>query len=395
MVKGRAKRKIYFAGGSVLSAVNKIIPKNKKKILIFCKGELYDNSETLFGYLMSHKFYEKYEIVCAVGKPQDYQKLVRKNVRFVNLAGSLKEIMTAGFIFYHGEILAIMPTKDQVSIDYWHGTPLKKINHMLEDKLGDYHYDFFTYLTAPSEMFRPIMAEAFDCKLNQVIIAGHPRNDDLFSKKDEFHKLDIVKEDYNKVFAWMPTYRISHDKLIMDSSEDFVKNAGIPLFHTAESFTKLNAYMEAQNSLLLIKLHPAQNLEALAVKDMSHIKILTNAYLDQKRVRLYRLLKDTDALITDYSSVYFDYLLLDKPEAFIVEDMKEYGSHRGFVVDNPLDYMPGEIIESQEGFYKFLENCMEGRDAYKDKRREINEKVNHYKGGGNCQRLLKLAGISK
>ena len=110
---------------------------------------------------------------------------------------------------------------------------------------------------------------------------------------------------------------------------------------------------------------------------------------------MYRLLKDTDALITDYSSVYFDYLLLDKPEAFIIEDMKEYGSHRGFVVDNPLDYMPGEIIESQEGFYGFLENCIAGEDAYKEKRLEINDKVNHYKGGGNCRRLLEFAGISK
>lgn len=394
MVNGKSKRKLYFAGGKVLSVFNKVIPKKKNKILIFCKGELCDNSETLFEHLMEHKYDKKYEIVCAVGEPSDYKNLVKQNVKFVNLLSGVWEILTAGYIFYHGEILAIMPSKKQISVDYWHGTPLKKINLML-DKLGDYQYNFFTYLTAPSEMFRSIMAESFGCREEQVIIAGHPRNDDLFQKEDEIHKLEIDKNKYRKIFAWLPTYRASRDNLIQDSSAVFVKNGGIPLFHTKESFQKLNEYMKEKNSMLLIKLHPAQNIEALNVKDMSHIKILTNAYLSQKRIRLYRLLKDTDALITDYSSVYFDYLLLDKPEAFIIEDMKEYKNHRGFVVDNPLDYMPGDKILSQKEFYGFIEDCLNGKDLYKEKRQEIGDKVNHFQGTGNCARLLKAVNIRR
>ena len=147
MVKGKWKRKIYFAGGKVLSKVNKWIPKDKKKILIFCKGPLCDNSETLFHYLVKHGYQKEYKIVCVVDQPERYEEFQEENVKFITLKSSLGSIFTAKYNFFHGEMLAIKPTKKQIWVNYWHGTPLKKINHMLH-KLGEYDYDFFTYLTA-------------------------------------------------------------------------------------------------------------------------------------------------------------------------------------------------------------------------------------------------------
>ena len=55
---------------------------------------------------------------------------------------------------------------------------------------------------------------------------------------------------------------------------------------------------------------------------------------------MYVLLRNADALITDYSSAYFDYMLLNRPIAFTVEDIEEYRKKRGFVFDNPFEYMP-------------------------------------------------------
>lgn len=394
VVKGKWKRKIYFAGGKVLSVVNKWIPKDDKKILIFCKGPLYDNSETLFHYLVEHEYHKEYKIVCVVDQPERYKEYFEKNIKFVSLKGALGTIFTAKYNFFHGEMLAIKPTKKQIWVNYWHGTPLKKINHMLH-KLGEYDYDFFTYLTAAEKKFMPIMAEAFNCNSNKVILCGHPRNDYLFSKEDELKKLSIEKEKYQKIILWMPTYRKSRDGSIVDTKENYLENGALPIFHSDEKVKELNDFLKKNQSFLIVKFHPAQDLKDFHYHDMSNIKFISNQYLIEHKIVLYKVVKDADCLITDYSSIFFDYLLLDRPIGFTLEDMDSYEDNRGFVFENPLDYMPGEKIEDEDDFKSFILNCLEGIDDYKKERAEVNEKVNHYKDGNNCKRLLEMIGLKK
>ena len=78
-----------------------------------------------------------------VDHPDQYRQLEEENVFMISVKGCLWQLFRSRYLFCHGEMLAIMPTKKQISVNYWHGTPLKKINGML-DKLGDYRYDFFT-----------------------------------------------------------------------------------------------------------------------------------------------------------------------------------------------------------------------------------------------------------
>ncbi|MDE6314600.1 MAG: CDP-glycerol glycerophosphotransferase family protein [Lachnospiraceae bacterium] len=394
MVKGKLMRKIYFAGGKMLSLLNNVIPKNENKILIFCKGPLCDNSEALFHFLLKGGYQARYQIICVVDKPSRYKEYQQENVIFVTLKQSLTAIFTAKYNFFHGEMLAIKPTKKQVWVNYWHGTPLKKINHML-DKLGDYDYDFFTYLTAAEERFVPIMAEAFDCDIQKVIVCGHPRNDYLFSKNWELGKLSIQKERYQKIALWMPTYRKSRDGTIVDTKEGYLKNGALPIFHTEEMLKELNDFLKEQNILLLVKFHPAQNLDNFQEKNFSHMIFLTHRQMIEEQIVLYRLVKDVDCLITDYSSIFFDYLLLDRPIGFTIEDMAEYRDSRGFVFDNPLDYMPGQSIGGEEDFKKFLLDCVQGKDKYKNERSNVNSKVNHFQDGENCRRLLDRLGVYK
>ena len=96
---------------------------------------------------------------------------------------------------------------------------------------------------------------------------------------------------------------------------------------------------------------------------------------------LYSLLGRADALITDYSSVYFDYLLLDRPIGFAVGDMKDYEGERGFTVDNPYEYMPGEKFSDGEGMLEFVRSVFSGIDLYGAKRREMNDIFNKYQDG--------------
>ncbi|HIX59688.1 MAG TPA: CDP-glycerol glycerophosphotransferase family protein [Candidatus Blautia gallistercoris] len=394
MVKGKVMRCLYFTGGRVLSWVNRLIPKEEKRICFFCKSGINDNSEAMLSHLLEFKYQEEFEIVCIVSDPEPYRRYEKEGVRLVGLFHGLRELMRCKYIFCHGENLAIMPTKDQISVNYWHGTPLKKINRMLP-KLGKYKYDFFTYITASSELFRPIFAEAFGCDPSRVLINGHPRNDYLFRVSPALLLMGIRKEEYNKVFLWMPTYRMSRDGLIQDTNGKNLENAGVPVFHTTKELEALDRFLRRYNCLLFLKLHPAQRLEKVAWGSYERIKILTNDELDRKGIRLYQILKESDALLTDYSSVFFDYLLLDRPVGFVLEDLGEYQDRRGFVFENPLDFMPGEKIYDKSQLYHFLKMCLDGRDRWGEERARVNSMVNVCKGRKNCRMLLEQIGLTR
>lgn len=155
---------------------------------------------------------------------------------------------------------------------------------------------------------------------------------------------------------------------------------------------QLDKYLKESDMHLIIKLHPAQDYEGSEPVEYENIKIWTHQELNHQNIELYRLLGSSDALITDYSSVYFDYLLLNKPIAFTVNDLEMYTNERGFVFDKPEDYMPGSKIKSIEQFYEFLDKVSNNIDEYKLERHSINELVNYYKDDKNCVRILMQLG---
>ena len=83
-------------------------------------------------------------------------------------------------------------------------------------------------------------------------------------------------------------------------------------------------------------------------------------------------------------------MLLNKPIAFTVEDMDKYKTDRGFVFDNPIDYMPGYKIEKETEFCKFLKDVLDEKDEYEVQRDRLNRRVNKYKDGYNCERICKV-----
>lgn len=94
--------------------------------------------------------------------------------------------------------------------------------------------------------------------------------------------------------------------------------------------------------------------------------------LHQLNVQLYQFIKLTDALITDYSSISADYMLLDKPMIFTVDDYEEYKKSRGgFIPNNAIDYWAGFHVNSLKEFYYALERIITNFDDYKDERKRL------------------------
>ena len=86
--------------------------------------------------------------------------------------------------------------------------------------------------------------------------------------------------------------------------------------------------------------------------------------------------------------------MLDKPIAFCIRDFDDYNKNRGFIVENPIDYLKGNKIKSLDDMCNFINEITHDVDKFKEERREFNEKVNKYRDGNNSKRLLEKIGIN-
>lgn len=110
--------------------------------------------------------------------------------------------------------------------------------------------------------------------------------------------------------------------------------------------------------------------------------------LDCRNINLYSLLNETDALISDYSSVTFDYLNTGKPIGYIIDDMNEY--KLGFAFDNITDYMPGELIRSYKELEGFISSLNENTDKYSNDRKKVLDAVNDFQNGNNAKHIAEM-----
>ncbi len=387
-MKNKEIKKIIEKAFVVLTFINKYIPKKDNVIVLYSNLGFRDNVKSLYDYLIENKYYEKYRIVCATNEYKKYNE-INKNIIFVSPVKGLYYYLKSKYFFYSFGKYPIYPSKKQIVINLWHGMPLKRIGLMSEQE-QNLKYNYFTYVIATSEFFVPIMAKSFGCSENQVLISGEPRNDSLFKKVNIYQCFNIY--DGGKKVIYMPTFRNSVDLKIDNSSP---KDTVYEKLKDKEVLKVLNNRLLARNIFLFIKPHPLDNFDKLFIEYLSNIIYIDDKIINDKNISLYTLLGNMDALLTDYSSVYFDYLLVNKPIGFIIDDIDNYDLKRGFVIDEPVGMMPGEKIRNLEELDKFFENLSNNVDKFIEDRKVINNLVNYYKDDNNCKRLLRNIGIVK
>lgn len=216
-----------------------------------------------------------------------------------------------------------------------------------------------------------------------MVVNGEPVND-LFFQTYEKYDLGAFK----KIGLWAPTFRQS-DYLGYDDSEEDL----LPMFKQ-EDYEQLNEQLRRHNIKLMVKLHPAQSLDGYSQCYFSHLEIYSDEEFQKKGYELYALLKQTDFLVADYSSVPLQYLLLDKPIVFAIPDLEEYAQRRGFVFENVLEYMPGPKAETKQALYDALEDIAADRDVYQDERARVRDIIHTYQDGNNCKRALEIGQIT-
>lgn len=385
-------RRIAILVSGLLSKMNKIVPKNKSKILFYAPESdfLTDNSKALYNYLIENNYNKSYKIICCVTNTNKSKIFDIKNVKIVGLYSGIFHYLTSQYVFYSFGSMRIKASKNQKIVNLTHGTPLKSLGSFeVSKRYGNEVLNDFTYIIATSEYYKRIICKAFQCPSEKVVIQGHSRNDYLLSSK---RISNLEKCEFKKKILWMPTYRVNKGRYNDLGENSIVSETGLPLLEQYKDLDEINKLLLKNNILLAIKIHPGSEFENVKY---SNINLYTNSDLEEKNIELYEFVKEFDALLTDYSSIFFDYLLLDRPIGFTVDDFELYSKNRGFSVKNPLNHMPGHHIKSIEELKIYFEDVISDNDLYKAERSKVNELVNYYQDNNNRKRILDFLGIQR
>lgn len=352
-------RKILELMCKILGVLNKILPKFKNRVLFFDSKEVYLNNYTLFQYMIDKGYNKKYKIYFSMPGIEKYSKKV-ENVKYVKgLIKTMFYFLTSKYCFVDTGSMRIKPSKKQVVFNLWHGTTLKCIGFMsktAEKSLPKNMFNSFTYVSVPSPNYKEIYKKSFNIKEQQIKICSQPRIDLLMATSENYlSKIGIDAKKYKKVVMWMTTYRCSYDGRLNHTSKSEWSKTNLPLIVDMQKIEQLNEFIKEREILLIIKIHHGSVFDQNSIKNLSNIKLIQDEDYIKENVQLYSILSECDALITDYSSVYYDYLMLDKPIGFVVDDIEDYGKMNGFVFENPLEYMPGEKIVNMEELSSFFE----------------------------------------
>lgn len=373
---------------STLKGAMAIVPKSEKKIIFESFSDFCDNSRALYEYLIKEGYDKTHKLIWCVDNPELLKATHgRKNVVFTSfrkkkyVVSYLFHMATSKTIFYTHVILPMSNTKTQQLVCLWHGIPLKNIILSGGDSRAA-----FNFMPSSGKFYEHGMKKCFSAFDDQFVTTGFPRNDLLFEKTDALTRLNIDTTGYEKVILWMPTYRKCRALNLLDGKET---ETGFPLFESFEQVKTLDSELKKRKLLLVIKLHPLQDKEGMDSGGFENIKLLTNKSLDKADVMLYHLVATADVLLTDYSSVYLDYLLLNRPIGFLIDDIDEYQKNKGFVVDNALSYMPGQKVKTIDELYSFFDKLVSGEDEYKEARNAIMDEIHVYKDGNSCERIAK------
>ena len=252
----------------------------------------------------------------------------------------------------------------------FHGSPLERLGFGL---MMPWHVVRPDLIIATSQTTAEITRRAFDLPANAVAVTGFPRNDTLLVDKGPSGKAgrtcpEEVLEAYRAgktVFFYLPTFR--------DSAKRFVDI----------DWPKLDALMESLDAVFLIKFHPVD-----ATQFAHESPRVVQLFQD---VDVYDVLPFTSALISDYSSIIFDYMLLDRPIIYYVPDLEEFVSSSRLLIFDPAEIAVGPLCPDSESLLVALSEVADGSprtNAEDHHRAEVLARLHASVDSGACERVL-------
>ena len=314
---------IYRIFGNVLVASLRPFSKIYHKQILFMSfgGQKFDDSpKALYQAMQDDPFFKDYTFIWGFKNPSQYAVNCKK-VKVDTLAFYMAALSSGIWINNSSVSRGLKLKRDGVfEINTWHGTPLKKMGNDVANNQSYSEYlkrDSEVLYCAQSEYDREIFIRLFNVEKDQILVSDLPRNDLLLTYSDQ--QIRMIKQNLNidenkKVFLYAPTFR-EYDR----------NSANACYIHPPINLEKWRKVL-GDDCVVLFRAH-YEIIHVLGIQDDGFMK----------NVSSYPCLNDlmviSDALISDYSSIYFDYSILEKPMFNFSYDYSTYCEKRGLYLD--------------------------------------------------------------
>jgi len=353
-----------------------------------------DSPKAIYEYLLNHDGYRDFRFIWVFENPEEYEFL--KNDRTTLAKHESNAYYTAfaraKYWVVNGWIpLRVQKKPGQVALQCWHGTPLKRLRHDIvtnqttnhqENALRENDEDMkrYDYLISPSKFTTRVFTSAFNLKAlkkdNIVIETGYPRNDALInatSKEQETYRKKYGVPKDKKVLLYAPTWR--DDQHVPGKGYEYKMPVDFDLLEeklSEEYFILFRAHNLVANKFDFTKYDGF-------IKDVSSVNDINELYIA------------SDILVTDYSSVFFDYANLGRPIIFYMYDRAHYENNlRGFYLS--VSDLPGEIVETETQLIKAIEGA-DSKSGQGKMYKKFSDTYNYLDDGGATKRVVvKLLG---
>lgn len=373
-----------------------IFKTNEQLIVFESEGDLSDNAFAFYDYLKCHGFLKKYKIVWLVddlteARTKEFENTVyvKKMPKTIELKRSFYLATCKWYIYDHCNLLEnFYKRKECVVVNLWHGNGIKAGKGATITKSQP------DYMNVTGKRYIEIQKQVFGYPRETFIDIGYPRNDYFYlptsNKQIEFkNKFNLSNK--TKVFLWMPTFRRSDNKIL--NEDYFCSETGMPIIDSIEKLKAFNQILADLNGICIFKLHHLQAELNVFRDEYSNIKVIRDEDLRKAEIQLYEMIPLTDCLITDYSSVATDYMLLDRPIIYTIDDYDEYKASRGFLIDDPKKFFAGHCVVDEEELILALKDIIEGNDRYREQRLNVLPETHTYCDGNTSKRLIEFLGI--
>ena len=357
--------------------------KDKNLITIFfTEHNFADNSRYFLEYLYSNTDH-KYDVKVLVKNKVLFDEITLKypNITYYSksLSGMKLFLKTKNIVISHGSDASyffpyFLDIKSKNIINLWHGIPLKRLSLQVKgirEAKSRSRFQKFSSICAASTFEQFLLASCFEMHIDDIWITGTPRNDYLLYPNNEL----LQEHSYlnKKVILYAPTWREYGDRSSFFPFED-------------KDLERLNAFLETQDAYLLMRGH-REEMERISEnygeEKLSRILPAHQEFFPDAQ----RLLAHVDVLVTDYSSIYLDFLLLDQPMIFIPYDLEQYQSYRGFLFDYDT-HTPGDKVGTQAEFIASIDRALNKPELGAIERTQMKNLFHTYDDGKSSERIL-------
>ena len=357
----------------VFKILNRILP--IRNIIVFeSLPDMADNTKEVFDELVRRGFNKKYKMVWLVNKKDSSLPKIH-NVHYVLNSSKIRHLYRiTGKCFICCNQWLDKSRDKQTSFYLSHGTPIKSVSSYYPMPDG------IDYCISAGEDVIPLYVSEFHAKADKTYPLGFPRNDALTNADIDIKSL-FPELTFEKAVVWYPTYR--QHKNGFSVSADM-----LPIISDEETAIQLNKTAAENKILIVLKPHFQQDVQYVKKLNLSNLIFIDDEFFTKNNISSYEFVGSCDSLITDYSSIYYDYTLCDKPIALIWQDYEEYKKNPGFAPGAEKYLAGGEKIYTLDQLQSFLVNIANHVDILKNERNAICKMVNASTDGQNTQRVV-------